>query len=297
MEVLITASFLAAFIAGIAALFAPCCITVLLPTYFASIFRQKRTVFLMTFIFFLGLLAVFLPLGLGIGGLGQLFTQYHNTLYLIGAIFLLFLGAFILLGKHFSLPFSVPHTSGKISGPYSVFGLGVFSGFATLCCAPVLAGVLTLSVLPGSIFLGGLYTLAYVLGMVVPLFFLAYFMDKTDFNKKFWIFKKEVSYQIAGNNVRLKLADFISGFVFLLMGIILLYLVQTNQVGMQSSYQTMFSVFTSNTTDIISKYLGWMPAEAGIGIIIIVLILIIWKAVKYAKKDESIETEDAKRLE
>lgn len=286
MEVLITASFLAAFLAGIAALFAPCCITVLLPTYFASIFRQKKTVFLMTFIFFLGLLAVFLPLGLGIGGLGQLFSQYHNTLYMIGAIFLLFLGAFVLLGRHFSLPYT-PRMSTKVSGPYSVFGLGIFSGFATLCCAPVLAGVLTLSILPGSIFLGALYTLAYVLGMVIPLFFLAYFMDRSSFTKKFWIFKKQISYGIAGKNVSLRIADVISGFTFLFMGIILLYFVQTGQLGMQSSYQTMFNVYTSNLTDALDKYLGWVPTEVVIGLIIAVLVLIFWKTFKYVKRKEN----------
>src|SRR3989339_1405809 len=129
MEILITASFLAAFLAGIAALFAPCCITVLLPAYLASIFRQKRAVFLMTFIFFLGLLVVFLPLGLGIAGIGQAFSQYHDALFILGGVFLLSLGAFILLGKHFSLPF-VPQPKVQVRGIASVFILGVFSAFA-----------------------------------------------------------------------------------------------------------------------------------------------------------------------
>ncbi|KKT78169.1 MAG: Cytochrome c biogenesis protein transmembrane region, partial [Candidatus Giovannonibacteria bacterium GW2011_GWC2_44_8] len=78
METLIIASLITAFIAGIAALFAPCCITVLLPSYLGSIFREKRKVFLMTFVFFLGLLAVFLPLGMGAAGLGKLFSRYHD---------------------------------------------------------------------------------------------------------------------------------------------------------------------------------------------------------------------------
>src|SRR3989344_2347675 len=74
------ASLITAFIAGIAALFAPCCITVLLPSYLGSIFREKRKVFLMTFVFFLGLLAVFLPLGMGAAGLGKLFSRYHDQI-------------------------------------------------------------------------------------------------------------------------------------------------------------------------------------------------------------------------
>src|SRR3989344_5306586 len=107
METLIIASLITAFIAGIAALFAPCCITVLLPSYLGSIFREKRKVFLMTFVFFLGLLAVFLPLGMGAAGLGKLFSRYHDQIYIVGGVFFLFLGASILLGLHFSMPFSI----------------------------------------------------------------------------------------------------------------------------------------------------------------------------------------------
>ena len=140
MDILIGASLIVAFIAGIAALFAPCCITVLLPAYLGSVFRQKSTVVFMTFVFFLGLLVVFLPLGLGVAGVGQLFGAYHNAIFVAGAIFLLFLGSSILLGRHFSLPFSTG-SGGRIKGAGSIFVLGIFSGAATLCCAPVLAGV------------------------------------------------------------------------------------------------------------------------------------------------------------
>ena len=97
METLIIASLITAFVAGIAALFAPCCITVLLPSYLGSIFRERQKVLLMTFVFFLGLLAVFLPLGLGAAGLGQLLSKYHDPIFIVGGIFLLLLGASILL--------------------------------------------------------------------------------------------------------------------------------------------------------------------------------------------------------
>lgn len=279
MEILITASFIASFVAGVAALFAPCCITVLLPAYLASIFRQKRTVLLMTFIFFLGLLAVFLPLGLGIGGLGQIFSEYHNTLFVIGGVFLLLLGTFLLLGRHFSMPFTPKHKA-NVSGGYSIFGLGVFSGFATLCCAPVLAGVLTLAALPGSILWGGIYTLTYVLGMVVPLFFLAYFLDKTDFAKKFWVFKKKITYKIFGKSVSLRLADALSGVVFLAMGFLILYLAATDQLAVHSSYQTSMNIFMSGFTDTLGGYFGQVPGLVWAAIVIVALALIVKVSLK-----------------
>src|SRR3972149_104043 len=105
MELLLSASLIAAFIAGVAALFAPCCITVLLPAYFASIFRERYKVFLMTFVFFLGILVVFLPLGLGAAVLGQVFNRYHNTIFVAGGVFVTSMGLLLITGKHFSLPF------------------------------------------------------------------------------------------------------------------------------------------------------------------------------------------------
>jgi cytochrome c biogenesis protein CcdA len=262
LELLIGSSIVTAFVAGMAALFAPCCITVLLPAYLGSIFKEKRTVLVMTFVFFLGLLAVFMPLGLGAAALGQFFSQYHNAIYVAGGLFLLLLSASILSGRHFSLPFSV-HSSGgaqKVRNAGSVFGLGVFSGFATLCCAPVLAGALALSVLPGSIFWGGLYTLTYVLGMVVPLFVLAYFLDRADFTKRLMALRRRVSYSLAGRKISLSLADVLSGAIFLLMGSLILYLAFSDQLAMGGGgYQTDMNIYVSNLASALGQYVGGLP--------------------------------------
>ena len=282
MEVLIGASLIAAFIAGIAALFAPCCITVLLPAYLGSIFRQKRTVFLMTFVFFLGLLAVFLPLGLGVAGLGQLFSEYHDFIFTSGGLFLLFLGASILLGMHFSLPFSASRST-KIRGAGSVFVLGVFSGFATLCCAPVLAGVIALSALPGSVFWGGLYSLAYVLGMVIPLFVIAFFVDKTNIIEKLKVFEKRISYSLAGKQINLTGADVVSGITFFFMGVLILYLAKTGQLAMGGGgYQTTINIYLANLTSFVKQFLGGIPAAVWVVAIVAALLLIIKMALKRA---------------
>ena len=91
MEILVGTSLVAAFVAGVAALFAPCCITVLHPSYLANIFKEKYKIFFMTFIFFLGILTVFLPIGLGASFLSQLFSKYHNIIFTVGGIFLMIL--------------------------------------------------------------------------------------------------------------------------------------------------------------------------------------------------------------
>ncbi len=252
MEVLIVASLITAFIAGLAALFAPCCIGVLLPTYFASIFRQRKTVLLMTLVFFLGLLTVFLPLGLGVGFLGELFKEYHNTIYILGGIFLLGLGMSILWGYHFSIPYYAK-SNNKITGAKSIFAMGIFSGFATLCCAPVLAGALALSILPGSMLWGGIYSIVYVLGMVSPLFLISYFVDKTKIMEKMNFFKKEVKYDLWGKKFKLTISDLISGFIFVAMSIIILYSVMTSKITVHSSAQTNINIMAAQITDFIVK--------------------------------------------
>lgn len=258
MELLVSASLIAAFIAGIAALFAPCCLTVLLPTYFSSIFKQRSTVFLMTFIFFLGLLTVFLPIGLGAVALTQLFSAYHNVIFTIGALFLIFLGAFLLLGQEFSLPFSV-HPKLKNASAVSVYILGIFSGVATTCCAPVLAGVLTLAVLPNSFLLGGVYTLAYVLGMVTPLFILASVLDKSKFTEKFFAFRKTVHYSLFGRTIGVTFSNLFSGLTFLILGTLTLFLARTNNLTSQMSYQTSLNIYLTKLIQLIGSYTKYIP--------------------------------------
>lgn len=278
MDLLVSASFIAAFFAGIAALFAPCCITVLLPTYLGSVFKQKSTVFLMTFIYFLGLLTIFLPIGLGVSIFSVVFRDYHNTIFLLGGIFLTLLGIFLVLGKQFSLPFSLHPTLAKYDMG-SVYILGVFSAVATTCCAPVLAGVIALSGMAGSFLLGGLYSLAYVLGMVTPLFIIAVFLDKVDFTKKFFVFRKTFTYTIAGREIKVTYANLFSGFVFLSVGLLILFLSQTNQLAMQTSFATDINIFLTKFIRAIGTYTSVLPEPIWAAIFLFLTFLIVNKSV------------------
>ena len=273
MELLVSASFIASFFAGVAALFAPCCVTVLLPTYLASIFKQKATIFLMTFIYFLGLLVVFLPIGLGASYLSQLFSYYHSLIFSLGAIFLILLGLTLTLGIQFSFPFLV-HPQLKSHGFGSVFVLGIFSGIATTCCAPVLAGVLALAAMPGSYLLGGAYTLAYVLGMVLPLFLLSLVLDQSKLTQKLFIFRRTVDYKIFGKNIQLTLSNLFSGVMFLVLGIIILYLAATNNLVSHASYQIDINIFLTKVIQNINIYTKFIP-EFIWGIIFFLFFLLI----------------------
>lgn len=255
MELLIGTSLTAAFIVGVAALFAPCCITVLLPSYFGSIFQERRKVFLMTSVFSLGIFTVFLPIGLGASFLGQVFSRYHSPIFFTAGTFFLLLGIILLLGKKFSMPFNVQHSIKKYTIP-SVFVLGIFSGIATTCCAPVLAGVLALSVLPGSMFWGVLYTLSYVLGMVTPLFLIAFFLDQADVTDKFMTAMGEKIISIGGKKISFMLADIISGITFLVMGILTIAWAWTGKLAVHAEYQVNINIYLAKLQKIILGYLG-----------------------------------------
>jgi len=286
MELLLNASLLAAFIAGMAALFAPCCITVLLPAYFASIFRERYKVFLMTFIFFLGILTVFLPIGLGAAALGRIFSQYHNAIFGLGSVFLVAMGVVLLTGKHFSLPFRVS-PSLKKHNAISVFILGIFSGIATTCCAPVLAGVLALAALPGSIVWGGLYTLSYVFGMVAPLFILALVLDKSSVTQKIaGTLQKQIVYSLGSKKFSITISEAISGITFLAMGMLIGYLALNNRLFIHSDYQLNVNIFLTSILDSVGGVAKVVPEYAWAALLLVVVALVVRSSMNKLKKEK-----------
>lgn len=257
METLVGTSLIAAFVAGVAALFAPCCITVLLPSYLGNIFKEKYKIFFMTFVFFLGVLTVFLPIGLGASYLAQLFSEYHNIIFTVGGIFLVVLGLTMLFGKKFTTPTSV--RDGMKRHVSSIYVLGIFSAIATTCCAPVLAGVLTLGVASGTIVWGALYTLAYVVGMTLPLFIIAAFLDKANLTERFTNAKKTVAMRIGGFSWRITVSELISGLIFLLMGGYITYLAFSNKLFTHSSYQLEMNLWNAKFLGAINGFVTLIP--------------------------------------
>lgn len=257
METLVGTSLIAAFVAGVAALFAPCCITVLLPSYLGNIFRERYKIFFMTFVFFLGVATVFLPIGLGASFLAQLFSRYHNIIFSVGGIFLIVLGLSMLFGKKFTTPTSL--RDGMKRHVSSIYVLGIFSAIATTCCAPVLAGVLTLSVASGTIIWGALYTLAYVLGMTLPLFVIAVFLDRVNLTEKFTNAKKTVTMRIGSMRWRITVSELISGLIFLLMGGYITYLAFVDRLSMSSDYQLQMNLYNAKFLNAIKGFVDLVP--------------------------------------
>jgi cytochrome c-type biogenesis protein len=148
-DILFGGTVLAAFIGGVVALLAPCCISVMLPAYFATTFRRRRALIAMTFVFALGVAAVILPIAFGASAVTRFIVGRHLLVFLGGAVLMVALGVSMLLGWKLRLP--APGMGARQDrGPLAVFALGAFSGTASACCAPVLAGVVALSGSAGS---------------------------------------------------------------------------------------------------------------------------------------------------
>src|ERR1035437_5742495 len=198
-DLLTTGSILAAFFAGGVALFAPCCIVFLAPSYLAGAVKSRRWRLLpLTFIFAAGLALVLVPLTMGMSLLAGAIARYHAPLYYAGGTLMIALALLALSGRMWSLP-SIMRTPDTTRGDSaSFFALGVFSGIASSCCAPVLAGVMTLSALSGSAIGGLLLGLAFVFGMVFPLFVMALVWDKAHLADRRWMRPRPVRLRVAG---------------------------------------------------------------------------------------------------
>lgn len=237
-ELLTTGSILAAFFAGAVALFSPCCIAFLLPAYMAAAVKNHRWRLLpLTLIFAVGLALVLLPITLGVALVSSAIARYHVPLYVGGGILLLALAVLSFSGRSWSMPSFVRAPSLARSDSAGVLALGVFSGVASSCCAPVLAGVMTLSALSssvaGSVGLG----LAYVFGMTFPLFVLALSWDRLRLGERRWLRARPLRLRVAGRTIVTNTVNVAVAAMFALMGVAVLALAATGDPTTAPSFQ------------------------------------------------------------
>lgn len=167
MDVLFAGSLAAAFAAGLVAFFAPCCSGVMLPTYLAAVSGGSRfRVARLSALYVAGVAVVVLPITLGASALAALVSDWHAQLFVLGGVLMLFVAAALWRGTMVPVRVRKPALTGS---PASVFALGAFSGAATACCAPVLAGAVALSATTADVGGGLLLGAAYVTGLVAPL--------------------------------------------------------------------------------------------------------------------------------
>ena len=272
-------SLLASFAAGMVALFAPCCISFLLPSYFGNIFKERRRVLLMTFIYSLGIFTVMLPIVLGAKALSLFFFRFHDQSYLVGGIFMLAVAAMTLLGVKLPMPrISITQKNGQL-GVWSTYVLGVFSGVTSACCAPVLLGVMSLSAfsltLVGSLGVG----FAYVLGMVFPLYIASFFLERGNvLEKPIWR-KKLGELRVGERRYVVFVSNIVGAVIFGVMGLLTIYLALTGGLGMPE-VNSEFVRFMTDVADFLTEWTGRIPGlDFGFGVLVIIA---LWKLLEKA---------------
>ncbi|MBI4129758.1 hypothetical protein HY468_00410 [Candidatus Roizmanbacteria bacterium] len=225
-------SLVAAFIAGMVALFAPCCISYLLPTYFANIFKERKNIFFMTLIYSLGIFAVMMPVVLGARSLAQFFFRFHDVTYLIGGIFLLIVSLLALLGIKLPMPNISQNRAENSHDIASTFTLGIISGITSACCAPVLLGVITISVLSPTLLSSLGVGFSYVLGMVAPLYIASVFIHRGNLLQKPFMKKKITDMQLFGKTYPIFVTNIVASVTFFLTGALILMLLALGKLGM-----------------------------------------------------------------
>jgi cytochrome c biogenesis protein CcdA len=279
MTLLTTGSVLAAFFAGMVALFAPCCIVFLAPSYLAAAVKNRRWRLLpLTFVFAAGLALVMVPITLGISLVAGTIAKYHAPLYYVGGALMLLLAVYSLSGHMWSLPgfLKAPDTRRGDSG--SFFALGVFSGVASSCCAPVLAGVMTLSALSGSPAGGTLLGLAFVLGMTFPLFVMALAWDRLRLREQTWLKARPVRLRLPGRSLVTNTVNVAVAVAFAGMGGFVIYLAGTTQMTSGPTFQAAIGRWLSGRFELLQRWLDPVP-EPVLGLFVLAIAAVfVWAA-------------------
>jgi len=192
-------SFIAALSAGLLSFFSPC-ILPLIPTYLSYMLgdyakAQKKdnslSLIIRSLSFISGFTVIFILLGLSATFLGKFLIQNQNLLTTVGGVIIIIFGLhltgifeikYFYREKKFELP-------AYLKGNLKAFVMGVVLAVGwTPCIGPILSSILIAASSRANIAEGGFLLFFYAVGLAVPFFLTAVFMDY--FLPKFKAFNK-----------------------------------------------------------------------------------------------------------
>jgi cytochrome c biogenesis protein CcdA len=275
-----------AFFGGLLALISPCS-ALLLPSFFAYAFGTWQTLVARTAAFTLGLAAVLVPLGAGVGAVGSLLTRYRYAVTMTGGAVMIALGVAIALGFGFALPGTASRIGRlKVGSAVSAVLLGALYGLAGFCAGPLLGGVLTLAATGGTPWYGGLLMAAYAVGMALPLFLLALLWDRLRLGTRSWLRGRELRI----GPVRSHSTALISGLLFVGIGVLFLLTDGTASVGSVVGVEAEFAaqLWARRVAGAIGDVWMWF------GLTLIVLAAMVLRVVRRSRRSASADREGAR---
>jgi cytochrome c biogenesis protein CcdA len=211
--------YLAAFLGGVLTLISPCS-ALLLPSFFAYAFDRPAALLARTGVFYAGLAATLVPLGVGASFATRLFFDHRGTIVTVAGWALIGFGIVTLLGGGvaFGAAQRAQSRFAGRTGNGAVFGLGAVYGFAGFCSGPILGAVLTVAAADGRPLRGGALLAVYAFGMAGPLFLLALGWDRFDLGNRSWLRGRALQL----GRFRLHTTALVSGLLFVAIGIFFL---------------------------------------------------------------------------
>jgi cytochrome c biogenesis protein CcdA len=209
-------SFLASFLGGLLSLLSPCS-ALLLPAFFAYAFQSRGELVGRTAVFYLGLCATLVPLGMGISAVSALVYGHRSTLITVSGLVIIAFGVVQIIGGGFAFG-PIERLRGKAKGDsvITTFFLGAIYGFAGFCSGPILGAVLTVAASSGSVLRGAGLLATYAAGMAAPLFLMALLWERLDLGRRRWLRGREVSL----GGLRLHTTNLVSGLMFVAIGVL-----------------------------------------------------------------------------
>ncbi len=260
-QVLFGSALLISFLGGVVALLAPCCASVMLPAYFATGFGRRTGIAAATGVFAAGVATLIVPVGLGASALSAALPAHHLLIFSIGGAAMLAGGAAVLAGWKPRLPMpSLRSPSGHGYG--AAYGLGLFSGVASACCAPVLAGVVVLTGSASSFGAALAVSVTYVAGMVAPLAVLALVWEGRDWGSSRLLQGRRVRLGFGALTREMPLGTAASGVVLLGMGIVTLVTAVTGPAMPGSGWRETMTAFLQHASSVTARALSWLPGWA-----------------------------------
>jgi cytochrome c biogenesis protein CcdA len=235
-------SYLAAFFGGILSLLSPCS-ALLLPAFFAYAFQTRKDLLTKTSVFYLGLAATLVPLGMGVSAVSRLVYGQRSILILVSGVIIILLGVLQLLGRGFTFG-TLSRIQGKVRGESTgaTFALGAVYGFAGFCSGPILGAVLTVAASSGQVIRGAVLLAIYALGMAVPLFLMAALWDRFDLGRRSWLRGRELSI----GRLRVHTTNLLSGVMFVLLGVVFIAYEGTSALsGLYEAYGAVDLAYTA----------------------------------------------------
>lgn len=278
----LSVSLIVAFLGGFISILSPCSVAVF-PAFFAYALEGKKELVKMTFLFFLGLSVILVPIGFAASTFGQFLTAYRVQIITIAGIGMIIFGILALFGKGFSMfgKFIQPaQRKGSRNFNTFVFGILFGTGF-TPCAGPILGAILTLAAASPTAFTGGFLFFVYALGIVAPLFILSYFFERLHLDRAKWMYAG-FDLKLFGYEHRFHWTNITSGLIFMGLGFLFVYFRGTAFLNSLFARLNLLDPFF-NSQDLILQYFNNIPNYVAIGVIVAVLAYLGYKFLRIKK--------------